>query len=403
MIELRSPQPLEYRVVWPDGTVRTVFAEADELAFDDEGRPALMSGIVQDLTEQKRVESELRRSVDELDLSRRALLSLVEDQKRAEAEVRRLNAELEQRVLDRTAQLEDGEPGTRRVRLFRVPRPAGAAARRRRLRADPAGGLRHHARRRGPAPLRRHQRQRADMGRLIDNLLSPSPASAAPTMHPSRVDMAPRWSQAVFDRLATPTTGRASTSTWPPAGAVGDPALIRQVWMNLLSNAVKFSAKQEQAVIEVSADRREGRGRVLRSGDNGAGFDMQYADKLFGVFQRLHSAEGVRGHGRRPGHRPAHRPAPRRPGLGRGPVKRRGDLFLYVRAGSGSLTVDDDACVEIVVVEDNPRDAELAVRALPEARHHQARCASCRTGSKRSTSCSPGAPMPAGRPHRLQR
>jgi hypothetical protein len=100
------PRPLEYRVVWPDGTQRVVWTEAGELTYDREGRPELLTGIAQDITRQRLAEADLHRSMSELSLSRRALLSLVEDQKRAEAEVRRLNAELEQRVRDRTAQLE---------------------------------------------------------------------------------------------------------------------------------------------------------------------------------------------------------------------------------------------------------------------------------------------------------
>ncbi len=72
----------------------------------------------------------------------------------------------------------------------------------------------------------------------------------------------------------------------PPA--VADQTLIRQVWANLLANALKFSSKREQAVIEVGG-RQEGDENVYWVHDNGAGFDMRYAGKLFGVFQRLHS------------------------------------------------------------------------------------------------------------------
>jgi PAS domain S-box-containing protein len=78
---------------------------------------------------------------------------------------------------------------------------------------------------------------------------------------------------------------------------VGDENMLRQVWMNLLGNAVKYSARSEPAVIEVSHDHDENGQHHFRVRDNGAGFDMAYAGKLFGVFQRLHSASEFPGTG----------------------------------------------------------------------------------------------------------
>ena len=76
----------------------------------------------------------------------------------------------------------------------------------------------------------------------------------------------------------------------------GDPALIRQVWVNLLSNAIKFSSKKERAVIEVGNAESENES-IYYVRDNGTGFDMEYANKLFGVFQRLHSEKEFEGTG----------------------------------------------------------------------------------------------------------
>lgn len=75
-----------------------------------------------------------------------------------------------------------------------------------------------------------------------------------------------------------------------------DPMLMRQVWCNLLSNALKFSAKRAQPKIRVSG-RIAGKEAVFQVEDNGAGFDMRYADKLFGVFQRLHGSDEYPGIG----------------------------------------------------------------------------------------------------------
>jgi light-regulated signal transduction histidine kinase (bacteriophytochrome) len=75
-----------------------------------------------------------------------------------------------------------------------------------------------------------------------------------------------------------------------------DPALLKQVWLNLLTNAVKYSSKKQQPVIEIGcANTPAGPQYSVR--DNGVGFDMRYAHKLFGVFQRLHRAEDYEGTG----------------------------------------------------------------------------------------------------------
>jgi signal transduction histidine kinase len=75
-----------------------------------------------------------------------------------------------------------------------------------------------------------------------------------------------------------------------------DPGLVKQVFVNLLSNAVKYTGKRDHAVIEVGQMMR-GDDRVVFVRDNGAGFEMQYVDKLFGVFQRLHKARDFEGTG----------------------------------------------------------------------------------------------------------
>jgi light-regulated signal transduction histidine kinase (bacteriophytochrome) len=77
----------------------------------------------------------------------------------------------------------------------------------------------------------------------------------------------------------------------------GDPAMLTQVFANLLDNAVKFTRGRDPAQIELgSAGREDGR-VILFVRDNGAGFDPQYAHKLFGVFQRLHRADEFEGTG----------------------------------------------------------------------------------------------------------
>jgi PAS domain S-box-containing protein len=133
------------------------------------------------------------------------------------------------------------------------------------------------------------------MGRLIDDLLAFSRLGRT-EMQPSRIDMG-TMASSVFHELTTPESrARIDFRVGAVPDAVGDPSLIRQVWMNLLGNAVKFSSRRERAVIRVSGESTDAE-NVYTVEDNGAGFEMQYVHKLFGVFQRLHSTKEFEGTG----------------------------------------------------------------------------------------------------------
>jgi signal transduction histidine kinase len=92
----------------------------------------------------------------------------------------------------------------------------------------------------------------------------------------------------------TPHKAKIKVEALPPA--FGDQALLRQVWMNLISNAIKYSEKKENPEIEIGYSESED-GIIYFIKDNGAGFNMKYADKLFGVFQRLHDLSEFHGTG----------------------------------------------------------------------------------------------------------
>lgn len=134
-----------------------------------------------------------------------------------------------------------------------------------------------------------------DMGKLIDDLLSFSRIGRS-AIKPSTVDMATLARSIFFELTTEAERQRIDFRVDPLPPAMVDPALVRHVWTNLISNAVKFSANRPQAEIRVSAaPHADGVAYAVR--DNGAGFDMQYANKLFGVFQRLHSAREFEGTG----------------------------------------------------------------------------------------------------------
>ncbi|MDD5273951.1 MAG: PAS domain S-box protein [Methylovulum sp.] len=127
------------------------------------------------------------------------------------------------------------------------------------------------------------------MGQLIDDILAFSRMGRL-GMSVSETDMESLVRE-VFEELTPCFAGRGLTLDIKPLPPCqGDPAMLRQVWVNLLSNAIKFTRPKALALIEVGG-RTEGAETLFYIKDNGAGFDMQYAEKLFGVFQRLHGVE----------------------------------------------------------------------------------------------------------------
>ena len=133
------------------------------------------------------------------------------------------------------------------------------------------------------------------MGALIDDLLSFSRMGRT-EVHKTDFDLA-TLTRRVVEELAPDTAGRDIEWRFGDLPRVhGDPALLRLVLLNLLGNALKFTRGRPRASIEVSASVHGDRTAITVK-DNGAGFDMRYADKLFGVFQRLHSQEEFEGTG----------------------------------------------------------------------------------------------------------
>jgi two-component system sensor kinase len=115
-------------------------------------------------------------------------------------------------------------------------------------------------------------------------------------MSPTLLDMDALVRDVWKDMLNTnPGRNMVLTVNSVPSG-YGDRTLIRQVYINLLSNAVKFTKNQDTAHIETGGD-SDGKEVVYYVRDNGVGFDMEYYDKLFGVFQRLHRADAFEGTG----------------------------------------------------------------------------------------------------------
>jgi len=219
----------------------------------------------------------------------------IEDQRRNEEALRTLNAELEDRVSARTAQL---QAANKELESFSYSVSHDLRAPLRAINGfanllweDHKDKLDDEAQRK--LSIIRGQADR--MGMLIDDLLAFSRLGRK-SINPAHLDMAELVAN-TFERLnGSHESSNAEFRVGKLPGATGDRSLLEQVWSNLLSNAIKFSSREDHPLVEVGGIVEESE-NVYYVRDNGVGFDPRYQEKLFGVFQRLHDESEYPGTG----------------------------------------------------------------------------------------------------------
>jgi PAS domain S-box-containing protein len=257
----------EFRIIRPDGSIRYIKADSRTIK-DQEGKPLRMIGTNIDITEHKR----------------------------AEEKIQQLNQDLEKRVAERTVQL---ETANKELEAFAYSVSHDLRAPLRHI-----DGFLDMLNARIGATLDAKSLHYMDtisdsakrMGTLIDDLLAFSRAARC-EMTTTNVDLRALIQEIIQD-IAPETQGRSIDWRIGQLPVVtGDRSMLRIVLVNLISNAVKFTKKREKADIEIGHLPGSNQDIVIFVRDNGAGFDMRYVDKLFGVFQRLHRMEDFEGTG----------------------------------------------------------------------------------------------------------
>ncbi|MHB8071117.1 MAG: PAS domain S-box protein [Candidatus Cryosericum sp.] len=268
VLEEHNSQPIEYHIVRPDGSVRTIWDQTGEVTLDSNGRVSSLTGVAVDITERKRSEDALQA----------------------------LNVQLEERVRQRTAELEAANTELEAF-SYSVSHDLRAPLRSidgfsQAFLEDYGAGVPDE----GRHDLERVRKATQHMGELIDDMLRLSRVTRN-EMKIDTVDLS-ALTLDIGASLARDNPDRdVDLIVQPGLTARGDRALLRIVLVNLLGNAWKFTSHNPHAHITFGSATDPDHGTAFFVHDDGVGFDPRYAAKLFVAFQRLHSQEQFPGTG----------------------------------------------------------------------------------------------------------
>ena len=265
-IEHNEAYSIDHRIILNEGTMKWVH-EQGETIYDEAGKATTLIGIVQDITERKKIENEILK----------------------------LNNELEEKVITRTEQLMAANEGLEAFSysishdlmtpLRAVSSYSGILKENYESKLDAQGnGL-----------IDRIITNSKKMGQLIDDLLAFAKLGRQEVTS-QHIDMKLLVESCIEELLHNYPENKFKIKVHSLPSCEGDAGMIRQVWINLLSNAFKYSSKTEEPKIEIGAIDNESM-HIYFVRDNGVGFEMEYVHKLFGVFQRLHRHEEFEGTG----------------------------------------------------------------------------------------------------------
>jgi len=267
---------------------------------DENGSIVGIFGISRDITVIKQAQVELEKAYGEVENQVRERTSQlrreIDERIQAEKEVQRLNAELEKRVMERTTEL---EAANRELEAFSYSVSHDLRTPIRAIDGFAGIILEDFSAKLPPEAIRHlntiHENS-LQMGRLIDDLLAFLSLSRPP-LNLQPIDTA-KLVQEALDSLHKEREGRSvEISIGKLPMCKGDPLLLKQVWINLLSNSLKFTRERKTAKIQVNCITTPDGEKVFSVKDNGVGFNMEHAGKLFGVFQRLHRIDEYEGTG----------------------------------------------------------------------------------------------------------
>lgn len=236
-------------------------------------------------------------SVSFIQSNRKIIASFVDitDRKQAEAEILSLNQSLEERVKERTIQLENS---LKEQEAFSYSVSHDLRAPLRAIDGFSLMLIEDYSDKLDTEAKKYLQTIRANsqkMAQLIDDLISFSQLSRS-GIKSENINMKVLVEKTSAEILTLENRSKIDFQIGQIPNAFGDASMIRQVWINLISNAVKFTTKTEKPLIEIGF-KKESKEIIYFIKDNGAGFDMKYYDKLYGVFQRLHSTSEYPGTG----------------------------------------------------------------------------------------------------------